>query len=123
MSIWIEARTTGRQAWSAWVEARPTLPVAKFVWHPSRSLLTRQAMLVHTPSSSRAPSSGSPRSRAYDAVKHAGLAPCENSSGNDADQAAISRRGRPALRLAAWRAVWGALRHTGSGQDAAVSRT
>jgi len=44
-------------------------------------------------------------------VKHAGLAPCENSSGNHAGQAGISRRGRPALRLAAWRAVWGALRH------------
>ena len=44
-------------------------------------------------------------------VKHAGLAPCENSSGNHAGQAAISRRGRPALRLAAWRAVWSALRH------------
>jgi transposase len=44
-------------------------------------------------------------------VKHAGLAPCENSSGNHAGEAAISRRGRPALRLAAWRAVWGALRH------------
>jgi hypothetical protein len=26
-------------------------------------------------------------------------------------QAGISRRGRPALRLAAWRAVWSALRH------------
>ena len=44
-------------------------------------------------------------------VKHAGLAPCENSSGNHAGEAVISRRGRPALRLAAWRAVWGALRH------------
>jgi transposase len=44
-------------------------------------------------------------------VKHAGLAPCEHSSGNHAGEAAISRRGRPALRLAAWRAVWGALSH------------
>ena len=33
-------------------------------------------------------------------VKHAGLAPCENSSGNHAGRAGISRRGRPALRLA-----------------------
>ncbi len=32
-------------------------------------------------------------------------------SGNHAGEAAISRRGRPGLRLAAWRAVWGALRH------------
>lgn len=44
-------------------------------------------------------------------VKHAGLAPAENSSGNHNGAATISRRGRPALRLAAWRAVWGALRH------------
>jgi transposase len=44
-------------------------------------------------------------------VKHAGLAPVEHSSGNRAGSAGISRRGRPGLRLAAWRAVWGALRH------------
>jgi transposase len=43
-------------------------------------------------------------------VKHAGLAPRENSSGNHARQAALSRRGRPALRLAAWHAVWSPLR-------------
>ncbi len=39
-------------------------------------------------------------------VKHAGLAPCDNSSGNSAGQAKISRRGRPVLRKAAWRATW-----------------
>ena len=39
-------------------------------------------------------------------VKHAGVAPCENSSGNSAGQARISRRGRPVLRKAAWRATW-----------------
>jgi transposase len=44
-------------------------------------------------------------------VKHAGLAPVDNSSGNYNGAATISRRGRPTLRLAAWRAVWGALRH------------
>ena len=44
-------------------------------------------------------------------VKHAGLAPADNSSGNRGGEAKISRRGRPTLRLAAWRAVWGALRH------------
>jgi transposase len=44
-------------------------------------------------------------------VKHAGLAPADNASGNRTGSARISRRGRPALRLAAWRAVWGALRH------------
>jgi transposase len=44
-------------------------------------------------------------------VKHAGLAPSENSSGNHVGDTKISRRGRPMLRLAAWRAVWGALCH------------
>jgi transposase len=44
-------------------------------------------------------------------VKHAGLAPADNASGNRSGEAKISRRGRPMLRLAAWRAVWGALRH------------
>jgi transposase len=39
-------------------------------------------------------------------VKHAGLAPSENASGAFEGQAHISRRGRPGLRLTAWRAVW-----------------
>ncbi len=71
---------------------------------PGVSALQVAAILAETGDPSRFPTS-----RAM--VKHAGLAPCENSSGNHAGQAAISRRGRPALRLAAWRAVWGALRH------------
>jgi len=52
--------------------------------------------------------------RRYDSssslVKHAGLSPSENASGAFSGQAHISRRGRPALRLAAWRAVWPMLR-------------
>ena len=48
--------------------------------------------------------------RRYDSssslVKHAGLSPAENASGAFAGQAHISRRGRPGLRLAAWRAIW-----------------
>ena len=44
-------------------------------------------------------------------VKHAGLNPSERTSATISGQARISRRGRPALRSAAWRAVWGALRH------------
>jgi transposase len=47
----------------------------------------------------------SPRS----VVKHAGLCPRDNSSGQHQGKSAISGRGRPALRLAAWRAVWAAL--------------
>jgi transposase len=44
-------------------------------------------------------------------VKHAGLNPAEHASATISGQARISRRGRPGLRAAAWRAVWGALRH------------
>ncbi|WP_432870489.1 IS110 family transposase [Microbispora rosea] len=43
-------------------------------------------------------------------VKHAGLAPRERSSGSYSGQTRLSGRGRPRLRLAAWRAIWGALR-------------
>jgi transposase len=42
-------------------------------------------------------------------VKHAGLCPRENASGTYAGKTTISGRGRPLLRTAAWRAVWGAL--------------
>lgn len=44
-------------------------------------------------------------------VKHAGLCPRENASGTYAGTTTISGRGRPLLRVAAWRAVWGALSH------------
>lgn len=44
-------------------------------------------------------------------VKHAGLCPRANESGTFAGQTKTSRRGRPGLRTAAWRAVWGALHH------------
>ena len=43
-------------------------------------------------------------------VKHAGLSPSENASGAFSGEAHISRRGRPGLRLAVWRAVWPMLR-------------
>jgi len=53
--------------------------------------------------------------RRYDSssslVKHAGMSPAGNASGAFEGQAHISRRGRPALRLAVWRAVWPMLIH------------
>ena len=48
---------------------------------------------------------GSPRS----VVKHAGLCPRDNASGAHQGKTGISGKGRPGLRLAAWRAVWAAL--------------
>jgi hypothetical protein len=42
-------------------------------------------------------------------VKHAGLAPREKLSGTFTGRTKLSGQGRPGLRLAAWRTVWGAL--------------
>jgi transposase len=44
-------------------------------------------------------------------VKHAGICPRANESGTYTGKTSISRRGRPRLRLAAWRAAWAAIRH------------
>ncbi|MGH8971486.1 MAG: IS110 family transposase [Actinomycetes bacterium] len=43
-------------------------------------------------------------------VKHAGLAPREKTSGTFTGRTKLTGQGRPGLRLAAWRAVWGAQR-------------
>jgi len=43
-------------------------------------------------------------------VKHAGLAPREKLSGAFTGKTRLTGQGRPGLRLAAWRAVWGAQR-------------
>jgi transposase len=43
-------------------------------------------------------------------VKHAGLAPREKLSGNFVGRTKLTGQGRPRLRAAAWRAVWGAQR-------------
>jgi transposase len=42
-------------------------------------------------------------------VKHAGLAPREKLSGTFVGRTKLTGKGRPRLRVAAWRAVWGAL--------------
>jgi transposase len=54
--------------------------------------------------------SGDPRrfATARALVKHAGLAPREKVSGGFVGRTKLTGQGRPALRLAAWRAVWGA---------------
>jgi transposase len=44
-------------------------------------------------------------------VKHAGLNPAENTSATFRGRTKVSRRGRPGLRAAAWRAVWAGLGH------------
>jgi transposase len=54
--------------------------------------------------------SGDPRrfATARALVKHAGLAPREKLSGTFTGRTKLTGQGRPSLRLAAWRAVWGA---------------
>ena len=44
-------------------------------------------------------------------VKHAGPAPREKTSGNFTGRTKLTGQGRPGLRLAAWRVVWGAQAH------------
>jgi transposase len=41
-------------------------------------------------------------------VKHAGLAPRDNTSGKFTGRTKLTGQGRPGLRLAAWRTAWGA---------------
>jgi len=43
-------------------------------------------------------------------VKHSGLAPRQKKSGTYAGRTRTTGQGRPGLRLAAWRAVWGAMK-------------
>jgi transposase len=44
-------------------------------------------------------------------VKHAGLAPRERMSGTFTGKARLTGAGRPGLRVAAWRAMWGAMKN------------
>lgn len=69
---------------------------------PGVSAVGAAAMLAETGDPARF---DSPRAL----VKHGGLCPRDNSSGTATGRSRISGRGRPRLRLAAWRAVWGAL--------------
>jgi transposase len=65
---------------------------------PGLSAVGAAAILAETGDLTRF---GSPRA----VVKHAGLCPRDNASGHHQGKTAISGRGRPRLRLAAWRAV------------------
>jgi transposase len=73
---------------------------------PGLSPVTLAAILAETGDLHKYESSSS-------VVKHAGMSPARNESGSFRGQAKISRRGRPVLRLAVWRATWPVLRHCG----------
>jgi transposase len=70
---------------------------------PALSAVGAAAILAETGDPRRYDSSSS-------LVKHAGMSPSDNASGTFLGNAHISRRGRPGLRLAVWRAVWPMLR-------------
>lgn len=71
---------------------------------PGLSAIGAAAMLAET---------GDPAafSHARAMVKHAGLAPRQRASGEYTGATRVTGRGRPRLRLAAWRAIFGALPH------------
>jgi transposase len=99
--------TTDRQAQvqTRMLEVLDDLELTELVTSiPGLSALGAAAILAETGDPTRF---DSPRAL----VKHAGLCPRENASGAFRGRSQISRRGRPGLRLAAWRAAWGALHH------------
>jgi len=80
------------------------IDTARICQIPGLSPVTLAAILAETGDLDKYESSSS-------VVKHAGMSPARNESGSFRGQAKISRRGRPALRLATWRATWAVLRH------------
>jgi transposase len=105
LADWRETKTRLAQAEARMVEVLDELELTELVTSIAGvSAVGAAAMLAETGDPSRF---DSPRAL----VKHAGLSPRDNASGTFTGRSRISRRGRPGLRLAAWRAVWGALAH------------
>jgi len=105
LADWRSATTRLAEVESRMVEVLDELELTERVTSiPGVSAVGAAAMLAETGDPTRF---DSPRAL----VKHAGLCPRDNASGTFSGRARISRRGRPRLRLAAWRAVWGALPH------------
>jgi transposase len=105
LADWRWATTRLAEVQTRMVEVLDELELTELVTSiPGVSAVGAAAMLAETGDPTRF---DSPRTL----VKHAGLCPRDNSSGTFNGRSRISRRGRPRLRLAAWRAVWGALPH------------
>lgn len=102
---WRAATTRLNQVQDHMVEVLDALDLTDYVTSiPGVSAVGAATILAETGDPARF---DSPRAL----VKHAGLCPRDNASGTFAGRTRISRRGRPGLRLAAWRAVWGAILH------------
>ena len=105
LADWRAATTRLAEVETRMVEVLDELGLTEYVTSiPGVSAVGAAAMLAETGDPARF---DSPRAL----VKHAGLCPRDNASGTFTGRSRISRRGRPGLRLAAWRAVWGALAH------------
>jgi transposase len=105
LADWRSATTRLAHVEARMVEVLDQLELTELVTSiPGISAIGAAAMLAETGDPTRF---DSPRAL----VKHAGLCPRDNTSGTFTGRSRISRRGRPGLRLAAWRAVWGALAH------------
>jgi transposase len=105
LSDWRSAKIRLAQVQSRMIEVLDELGLTELVTSiPGVSAVGAAAMLAETGDPTRF---DSPRTL----VKHAGLCPRDNASGTFKGRSRISRRGRPRLRLAAWRATWGALHH------------
>jgi transposase len=98
------ARAQLRETEAAMVAVLGELGLSRLGDIPGLSAVGAAAILAETGDPRRYASSSS-------LVKLAGLSPADNASGAFEGQARISRRGRPGLRLAVWRAVWPLLRH------------
>jgi transposase len=105
LADWRAAKTRLADVESRMVEVLDELGLTAYVTSiPGVTAIGAATMLAETGDPTRF---DSPRA----VVKHAGLAPRDNSSATFHGRSQISRRGRPRLRLAAWRAAWGALHH------------
>jgi transposase len=98
LADWRSARTRLAHVEARMVEVLDELGLTELVTSiPGVSAVGAAAILADTGDPTRF---DSPRAL----VKHAGLAPRDNNSGTFKGRSKISRRGRPRLRLAAWRA-------------------
>ena len=97
-------RAQQRDTEAAMVACLASLGLARLGEIPGLTAAGAAAILAETGDPDRYDTSSS-------LVKHAGLSPSDNASGAFDGEAHISRRGRPGLRLAVWRAVWPMLTH------------
>lgn len=105
LADWRDVRTRLADVESRMVEVLDAMGLTALVTSiPGLSAVGAAVILAETGDPARFTSARS-------VVKHAGLNPVENTSATFRGTTRVSHRGRPGLRVAAWRAVWGALPH------------